>query len=882
MDPRTLQDLFPRFAAHGDAPALIAFQGEGRRELSFRELVRQSEAIAAGLIAKGVKPGEPLALFAPNSVEWVLARLAMVLVDAVCVPIDYDADAARLTLLLQHGRASRLFVTPQHLALAERAVAELGRPVELIRLDEIDALAAQPGGSWPSPDPEAVVSRFYTSGTTGQPKAVPLTHANILTNIGILSSLKMVGSGDRVLLPLPLHHSYPFIVGLLLPLANGATVVLPESVTGPALMQALKEGDAAVLVGVPRLYAAMQAGIEARLKQSGALARLLLKLSTFLRRRLGLRWGKTLLKPLHRRIGPNLRLLVSGGAKLDEEVAWRLESLGWVVQQGYGLVETTSVAIFNPPGKAKLASAGKAPPGIEVRIQPVPEMPEGEIQIRGPVVFKGYADNPEANAEAFTPDGWFRSGDLGHMDAEGYVYVTGRLKEVIVLAGGKKIEPAALEAAYGGYPLVKELAVLERDGRLLALVVPDLDAAQQAGTANIETAIRVALGERGRDLPAYMRVADVALTRQELPRNHLGKYKRHQLGRIFDAAERGELAGAEALTPEDERRLGTDRGRRLMAFLAERFPDRTLVPGTSLQMELGIDSLAWIDFGLEIEAALGIALSEAEIARVVTLRDLLDAVEQAKASEGEPAGARARALEDAREWLKPAGLCARLGGFLLYGVAWLWTHSYLRLRSTGGRSVPRQGPLLVTINHQSDIDPVVVATALPYRTLQNAWWGAEKGRVFGSRIGRALARAARIFPVDDRAPAASLELAQEVLGRGRILFWFPESWRSPTEAILPFRPGIGLLIEKSGAPVAPGVVAGAIDVMPRNSHFPRPKKVRVRFGPPIPNAVLVEGLGHLEERERHAAIAARLRDHVVALQTEEEGRQVSDTVGGSG
>ena len=871
MDLQTLQDLFPRFAAFGDRPALIAFEGDGERMLSFRDLVQRSEAIAAGLIARGVTPGEPIALFAPNSVAWVLARFAMVLADALCVPIDYDADVARLKLLIEHGRARRLFVEPQHLELARRAVAELGRPVEVLRLDEVESLAAPVQGPWPKADPEAVVSQFYTSGTTGTPKAVPLTHKNILTNLQILSALKMISPGDRVLLPLPLHHSYPFIVGLLLPLLNGSTVVMPASVTGPALMQALHEGDVAVLVGVPRLYAAMGAGIESRIKQSGALARLLLKLSAFLRRRFGLRWGKTLLKPLHRRIGPKLRLLVSGGAKLDEQVAWRLESLGWQVQQGYGLVETTSVAIFNPPGKAKLASAGKAPPGIEVRIQPVPEMTDGEIQIRGPVVFKGYADNPEANAEAFTADGWFRSGDLGHMDDEGYVYVTGRLKEVIVLAGGKKIEPAALEAAYGGYPLVKELAVLERDGRLVALVVPDIEAAQKANSGDIETSIRVALGERGRDLPAYMRVADVALTRRELPRNHLGKYKRHQLDAIFDQAERGDMGAAEPLTPEDEKRLATDRGQRLMAFMGRRFPDATLTPNTSLQMELGIDSLAWIDFGLELEAELGVALTEHDIARVVTLRDLLDAVEQAKAAV-ESASSTERATEEAGRYLEPNSLLARIGGFLLYALTWAWTHTYLRLSAKNVRNVPRRGPLIVVCNHQSDIDPIVVGTALPYRTLLNVWWGAEKSRVFGSSIGRAVARAAHIFPVDDRAPAASLALAQEVLKRGRILVWFPESWRSPTEEILPFRAGVGLLVEKSGAPVLPAVVAGAIDVMPRNAHFPRPRKVRLRFGTAVANAELVQGFDGLDERERHMAIAARLRAYVVELQKLEEGQ----------
>ncbi|HKY94097.1 MAG TPA: AMP-binding protein [Kiloniellales bacterium] len=872
MDLHTLQDLFPRLAAFGDAAALLAFEGEAQRSLSFRELAQQSEAIAAGLLAQGVKPGEPLALFAPNSVEWVLARLAMIRIGALCVPIDFDADAARLKRLLDHGGARRLFVAPHLLDLAERAVGELERAVEIVRLDEIAALAAAPGGTWPAAKPEDIVSRFYTSGTTGQPKAVPLTHRNIVTNLSILSALKLLRQGDRVLLPLPLHHSYPFIIGLLLPLVNGATVVLPASVTGPALMQALKEGEVAVLVGVPRLYAAMSAGIESRLKQAGLGARLLLRLSGFLRRRLGLRWGKRLLAPLHRRVGENLRLLVSGGAKLDEAVAWRLESLGYQVLQGYGLVETTSVAIFNPPGKAKLGSAGKAPPGIEVRIQPVPDMAEGEIQIKGPVVFHGYADNPEANAEAFTDDGWFRTGDLGRMDEDGYVTVTGRLKEVIVLAGGKKIEPAALEAAYADCPLIKELAVLERDGRLLALVVPDLEAAQKAGTADIETSIRVALGERGRDLPAYMRVADVALTRRELPRNHLGKYKRHQLDAIFDQAERGEVGGAETLSPEDEKRLATERGQRLMAFLEERFPDQSLTPGTSLQMELGIDSLAWIDFGLELEAALGVSLTEAEIARVVTLRDLLDAVEQAKEAGSAAAPSAESASEEARRWLEPGGVLAGIGGWLLYVLSWLWTHTYLRLSAKGAGNVPRRGPLIVVCNHQSDIDPVVVGTALPYRTLLNTWWGAEKSRVFASKLGRAVARAAHIFPVDDRAPAASLALAQEVLQRGRILVWFPESWRSPTEEILPFRPGVGLLIEKSGAPVLPAVVAGAIDVMPRNAHFPRPRKVRLRFGTAIANAELMQGLDDKEDRERHTAIAQRLREHVVELQEMEDGK----------
>ena len=169
---------------------------------------------------------------------------------------------------------------------------------------------------------------------------------------------------------------------------------------------------------------------------------------------------------------------------------------------------------------------------------------------------------------------------------------------------------------------------------------------------------------------------------------------------------------------------------------------------------------------------------------------------------------------------------------------------------------------------------MIVGAALPWRIVREVWWSGDRYRIFGSVIGRTLARVAQLFPVDDRAPAMSLELATETLGRGRILVWFPESWRSPTGAILKFRPGIGALVERTGATVLPCYVSGAIDAMPRDARLPRPHPVRCRFGSPIAAARLLPPPGGADARDRHAAIAATLREEMLALQTIEEGAPI--------
>ncbi len=351
------------------------------------------------------------------------------------------------------------------------------------------------------------------------------------------------------------------------------------------------------IIGVPRLYTALVTGIRGRAMASGKVRHLLFKcllaISTFARRHLGIRLGKKLLRPMHEKIGPRVRIMASGGSKFDEELGWTLEGLGWHAAIGYGLTETASVVSFCSPGEGHLDSVGLPMPGVEIRIdtsvtpgESAAEMPQqehpGEIQVRGPNVFKGYHHLPEKTKEVFTEDGWFRTGDLGYIDKAGYLHVLGRASTLMVLPGGEKVQPEDVEAVYQQNPIIAEIAILQKDGKLVAIVIPNLDAMRTTGSADADWSVRRALAEQSRELATYKRVTDFVITREALPRTRLGKLRRHLLLSAYDEAKSGmSLAGTpekiEAMSEPDKQILADPAARIVWDWLCSVHPNRHLL-----------------------------------------------------------------------------------------------------------------------------------------------------------------------------------------------------------------------------------------------------------------------------------------------------------------
>ena len=875
-------------SSRGAAPAVMAFGDDGVESVTYAELADTTARLARGLLRTGLRRDEPVLLCAPNSPAWIIAYFAIVRAGGLAVPLDDLSTARDLSRVLADGGIRRIFTSRSHLA----AIGSRGEEatLDIVLLDGHGGedgvagwrdLLAEGEGPLPRVGADAVASLLYTSGTTGPPKAVPLTHENFLANVRALLAERLAGPQDKVLLPLPLHHSYPFTIGLLTTLACGATLVLPAGISGPQLAGALKDSGATIMIGVPRLYLGLLSAIEIKADKLGLAGRSafrsLLRLSIFLRRKVGLRLGRIAFRRLHGELGPNLRMLVSGGARLDPDVAWKLEGLGWEVLTGYGLTETAPILTFNSRGRTRIDSAGCPLPGVELRIDAEPGREAGEIVARGPNIFQGYRNNPQATEGAFTDDGWFRTGDMGYLDGDGFLHIVGRVKEVIVLPDGKNVIPEDVEDAYASSALIREVAVMEQDGVLAALVVPDDEAIRAQGSAQAQLLLRNEIEDVSLRLPPYQRLVRFRLVREALPRTHLGKLRRHLLPDIYAGAQQARSSPAAAkLSEADRRLLASEPAAEVWAWLARRFPDNTLSLDTSPQLDLEIDSVEWMSMTLEIQDNFRVRLTGEAVARIVTLRDLLVEVMGAERDVGAREPPDSFTLpEQEGDWLRPLAPLAFLFGMAILACNWLWMRCLFRLKVKGADRLPERGAYVITPNHLSLLDPLAVAAAIPFRHLRRTYWAGWTGKMFAGPASRLLSRVTRVFPVDpDRGPASSLMLGRTVLERGETLVWFPEGRRSPTGDIRRFLPGIGTLMQQTDTVAVPTLVRGTFEALPRGRRMPRFYRISISFGSPLGVEQLrATGQGE-DEAER---IADGLRRAVAALGGEDRTNADSQT-----
>lgn len=887
--PYTLQALARSLAAHGDRPSILAFHQHRIETWSFRELSDTVTHLASGLGEAGLREGQHVAIYSPNRPEWIITCLALLYAGAVPVPIDSQMTSDDLRHVLEDSESCWI-VTIR--ALADRmTTADLHRDRFLILLDaEQDdprswrRFRREPTQRVPSVQPDDSALLFYTSGVSGPPKGVPLSHRNLMSNLQALMDVHVYRSDERLLLPLPLHHVYPFMVGLLAPLALGLPLVLPLSLVGPQILRALREGQVTAIVGVPRLYSALHDTIDQRVQRTGrpltAVFHGLLTLSTTLLRFLNLRLGRRLFAPLRARLAPQLRTLVYGGASLAPDLAWRLAGLGWQVAGGYGLTETSPILTFIAPGSRYIDTAGQPLPGVRIRIaDPDPGTGQGEIQAQGPNVFAGYLHLPSKTAEAFTEDGWFKTGDLGAIDQQGCLHLSGRASSRITLPGGEKIWPERVEELLDGAPSIREAGVLAPEGRLVGIIVPRAASIPAGGLANMRQSIRADIETSLSLLPSYCRLTDFILSFDPLPRTRLGKIQRHKLKNLHEAAKRrtdktlvaSRPISVELMAPEDRQLLEDPVALRTWTWLTVRFSAVRLTPDTNMSFELGLDSLEWMTMTLELRDLVGVDLSEEAIARVGTVRDLLR-----KSVEAEQAGNAAtdpairlrkpEGLLDARQrhWLKRRGWFLHGLGMALLALDRLLMRTVFSLQVHGTEQIPAERPCVLIPNHASLLDPPALFAALSTRSLHETYWGGWTGIMFHHPVMRLVSRATQVLPIDqqDRRPLANLALGATALARGHKLVWFPEGGLSRNGTLQPFHWGIGLLLTAYPVPVIPLRIEGSFEALPPGTWWPRRRHIRIEFGEPLNPDTLA---GPSEGADRYRRIAAALHDHVAAL-----------------
>lgn len=885
LEVQSLREVVVRLRERGPDTTLITFDSNSSKTVSACELIREIEKFESAFSTRDLGAGDRLLLLAQNNVQWIAASLACFEIGAVIVPVDAQLDDAALKHIVQDANPKIIFTTADMkmklnnlLPLMSRSYllpSDLNEPQKDIRSIPVRSKIG----------PDDIAAIFYTSGTTGLPKGVPLSVSNLVYQVNSVIRSNFGKCTDRVLLPLPFHHIYPFSLGLLCPLFLQIPIILPYQLTGPHLLRAIKEGNATIIIGVPRLYSALYSAIETRIEDSGKVISSYIwcvrKLSGFLRAFGCGSITKSLLKPLHDKIGPSLRLLTTGGAALDPRVASGLESLGWKIVIGYGLTETSPLICLKLPDDHRLTTVGTVLPGTELRLDTISDKLKetagelgqsgcaGEIQVKGPGVFAGYLNMPEKNADAFTNDGWFRTGDMGCIE-DGHLRVLGRVSSLIVSESGKKIDPEVLEAFYSEHPLIEEIGILSKQGKLVAVVVPKLDS---LASLNVELnrIMHDAIDERSLHLPTYKRLAGYVLSKEKLERTPMDKIMRYKLAAKYDSIICGDTAKSSLLDSADVLLPGiadTPAAMRTIKCLQKRYGNKSISLNSNLQLDLGIDSLEWIELSLDIEQISGIRLDQDAISKIRTVKDLLKEVTNNHSARAE--SSTSRELEPTANdlrWLAPLSNMEKLFQYALESTVAAVMKTFFRVKVEGSENISRAGNVIFVPNHASYIDAFALGTAIGRTVLQNVYWAGWTGIAFANDLACKLSRLGHVIPIDaDRALVSSLALAIAVLRRGKSLVWFPEGRRSLTGEVLPFRPGVGFLFQRYPTTIVPVYLKNTAKALPPGSFLPRPYQITVSFGKPITPEEIEREIGMDAKPDE---IAAFIRKQVVALRPDQ-------------
>jgi long-chain acyl-CoA synthetase len=830
---------------------------------------------AGWLAACGVTAGDRVSILADNDALWIATYLGLFRLGAIVVPLDTAYKAGQVRTVLENSGAIRIFTTPRYLDTVQDAVTGLGRDVPIDLLDDPKyAQAPAPHAPVDRDDRDAAVI-LYTSGTTADPKGVVLTHGNLEAERQAALSVVSITEQDAILGVLPLFHSLAQMANLLLPLAVGGRVVFLQSVNSTALLEALQQRRITLFACVPQFFYLIHQRVMGEVAKANparrTIFRLLLRANGWLRERFGWNPGRRWFARVHHVLGEHMRFLVTGGSRFDPAIGRDLYDLGFSLLNAYGLTETSGGATIVRPGDRYTTSVGMPLKDVEIRIAPRDatdtgsEHEDGEVLIRGPIIMREYFNRPDATADSLQ-DGWLHTGDLGRLDADGRLYITGRKKEMIVLASGKNLYPEEIEAHYRESDFIKELCVLglSRPGepigeRLHAVVVPDEDVLRARGIVNVQQLIRFEMESRGVLLPSHKRVLTYDVWTEPLPRTTTGKIRRHQIERRLLEAVATTQEAEQPLTPEETAWLADPRHTTAVQTIATRLKREQVRPDANLDLDLALDSMERVELLTSLELLIGRRVTPETRATIFTVRQLVDAVYAAAPTGTATAGGPAPGADDADHgalmWDKIfAGaedpeIVAQLSRPSLLRAMFFWVVLRIfkvvllgltRGRTRGQAQLPRSGACIISPNHVSYLDGFLVLSGLPFSMLRNVF-AVGAAEYYQTPLMKRVARFTNVIPVD---PDANLESAMRAgatgLRLGKVLMLFPEGERSIDGELKLFKKGAAILSAHADAPIVPVALSGLFELWPRGFGIRwgrllpwRAQRVQLEFGASI-------------------------------------------------
>ena len=817
MARATILEYLDNFRRHAGETAYVHHRGYRTQRWSYGEVLANAHRFARELDAREFAKGDKVLIWGENCAEWVVAFFGCLLRGVIVVPVDNIATPDFAQRVAQQVDA-RLCVCSSGNDIADVPTLRM----ETLR-ERIAIRSDVPVTSLPLTRDD-IVEIVFTSGTTAEPRGVVITHGNILANleplereIGAYLKYERIFHPLRFLNLLPLSHVFGQFLGIFLPQLMAATVIFQDTLNPGEVMRVIKRERVSVAVAVPRLMESLKDKIVRDLEVAGRLVRFQRQFEAAKDQNFVRRWWR--FRRIHNQFGWKFWAFISGGAALDSETEEFWRRLSFVVIQGYGLTETTSLISLNHPFSTSKRSIGKVLEGREIKLDA-----NGEILVRGASVAAGYWQGRELKP-VLNDDGWFRTGDLGELDAEGNLYFKGRRKNVIVTREGMNVYPDDLEAALRRQPEVRDCVVvgLEHGGNAepcAVLILRDTaDPGAVVTSANRQLAdyqqMRHWLVWPEQDFPRTSTQKPRLAVIQQAVQQHLGS------GDVGAPATQGALA--EMITRITGRQVG--------AF----------APDARLEDDLNLNSMDRVELMSALEDRYQVEVNDADFTHVTTVADL------ERLLHGQPQSVRRRYRYP--RWAERWPI-TWIRSFIYYLLAWPATLIMAHPRVTGRENLRGvQGPVLITCNHVTFIDIGLVQFALPPRLRQKlavGMWGEllwemwrppkdwNPFKRWAWQAGYWLVVALfNVFPLPQQSGVReSFAYAGESVDRDYSVAVFPEGGRTPNGKPLPFQSGVGLLAARLDIPVVPMRIDGLYEMKMAGRKIARAGELKVAVGKP--------------------------------------------------
>ncbi|HEX7998530.1 MAG TPA: AMP-binding protein [Pyrinomonadaceae bacterium] len=880
---RDLLELFETTTKRHATRVAMRIERDGRKEqYTYADLRELATRAGAFLASCGVKAGTRVMLLSHNAPEWGMSYFGVLKAGATCIPVDPESSTDEIINFARAGDASGIILSEEmlekHADLKERLTAAGLEETRLWLFDEVFAMPDQQTEDerialLPSRGhAQAVASLIFTSGTTGQPKGVMLSHRNLTSMTSMLSSIFDMSTKDGVLSVLPLHHTFEFSTGFLAPLSRGAQITYLEELSGEALARSIKNGYVTGMVGVPALWELLHRRIKNKFSERSKLiadaADLLIRANAWLRDQTPLNLGQLIFYPIHEGMGGRIRYLISGGSALSEKVQRDFHGLGFTILEGYGLTEASPVlTVTRPQNGLMTGSVGKPLPGVEIKIAEPDASGVGEVIARGPNVMLGYYENKAATDQAII-NRWLYTGDLGRLDDEGNLYLVGRSKDIIVDTNGKNVYPDEIEEAYSNSPLIKELSVVGLpDGlgeKVACMVVADEDYDIALSRAELRRRIEEHFRDVSSSLPFFKRVKVLHFWDGDLPRTATRKVKRRE---VVEAMLKLEEAMRVAPRLNEAEDAGGQKATWLLDIVATvSGRPRSQVSFNSRLSDLGFDSLMYVELATAIENAGGVLTSPETLNEVQDLRELTNVVTRQSAAKKETVKTPAADARRDEDEIYIPSIVRTVGNKGLDALQRLFYEKFLHTRYEGQTNIPVHTNFIVAPNHTSHLDMGLAKMAL-----------GEAGRdmvalaaadyFFDNKYKRAyMDNFTNTVPIERSGSLRqSLRHARSFLDRGYNALIFPEGGRTLDGELADFKAIIGYLALSCRVGILPVYLYGTYEALPKGSNIIKSRDIGARIGRYLSFEELEEMTKGMSRAEAYRLIAAFTRHQVENL-----------------